>query len=64
MSWLMSNWLLLLTVVLTAVGGASVVVKAIAPLTNTKIDDWVGGALSWIHNLLSKIALNPKDPGV
>lgn len=63
MEWLMANWLTILTVALTVVGAASVAVKAIAPLTKTRIDDWVGGALSWVHNLLQKIALNPQDPG-
>lgn len=59
----MANWMTVLTIVLTVVGAASVAVKAFAPLTKTTVDDKLGGALSWIHNLLSKIALNPKDPG-
>ena len=64
MEWLLTNWQMLLTVVLAVIGGASVVVKAVAPLTNTTVDDKLGGALTWLYNLLSRIALNPSNPDV
>lgn len=49
-----------LPVALTVIGAASVAVKAIAPLTKTKVDDKLGGALTKLVNLLGKLALNPK----
>jgi hypothetical protein len=60
MSWIVANWMTLLTVVLTVVGAASVAVKLIAPLTATKTDDKVAGWLDKVVAVLSKLALNPK----
>ena len=60
MSWLVSNGPVALQWALAVVGGASVLVLAIAPLTKTKADDKLGAALKAVHNLLGKVALNPK----
>ena len=46
-----------LTVGLAIVGGASVILKAVAPLTENKWDDKAAGLLPKLHALLSKIAL-------
>ena len=61
MSWFVSNGPVVLTWALAIVGGASALVLAVAPLTKTKVDDKLGGALSALHGLLSKVALNPKS---
>ncbi len=45
---------------LAIIGAASVAVKTIAPLTDTKFDDKLGGWLTKISDLISKVALNPK----
>lgn len=58
-SWLAENWLTLVTVALSVVGGASIMVKAIAPYTSTTSDDEVAGWLDKVHGWLSRIALNP-----
>ncbi len=58
MSWL-SNPMTLVWA-LAVVGGASALVRAVAPLTKTKVDDKLAGALSFLHKLLSKVALNGK----
>lgn len=46
---------------LAIVGAASVAVRAIAPITATKLDDKLAGVISKVHSLLSKLALNPKS---
>ncbi len=43
---------------LAVVGGASVAVKLVAPLTKTKVDDKLAGWLSKIEAVLKTIALN------
>lgn len=58
MEWFLSNWPLVVQAVLAVIGGASVAVKLIAPLTSTKLDDKLAGILSKVHSLLSKLALN------
>jgi hypothetical protein len=59
MSWLSSHGPEILTWALVIVGSASVLVRGIAPLTKTKLDDKLGSALSTLHGLLGKVALNP-----
>lgn len=56
--WFVQNWSTCLVAVLSFIGGASVAVKAIAPLTESKLDDKLSGVLTKVHNLLSKLALN------
>lgn len=60
MSWILDNWMTVLVVILTVIGAASVVVKAIAPLTASKTDDKVAGWLDKVHAWLSRVALNPQ----
>ncbi len=45
---------------LAIIGAASVMVKTIAPLTDTKFDDKLAGWISKAAALLGKVALNPK----
>jgi hypothetical protein len=59
LSWIMSNWQLLLGVMGTVVMGASIAVKAIAPLTKNTADDKAAGWLDKIHGFFSMLALNP-----
>lgn len=51
---------LVLAWAIAIVGSASVAAAAIAPLTETKVDDKLAGLLSRLKALLDKIALNPK----
>lgn len=63
-SWLVGNWGVIVTTLLAVIGGASVMVKAIAPLTKSKADDkaaaWLDKAAGWLSRVASKVALNPK----
>lgn len=59
-SWVTANWAVLLTSALAVVGGASVAVKAIAPLTATKWDDKLSGWLTKVHGWMSVVALKKK----
>lgn len=59
-TWLASNWLTLLTAASFVISGASVAVHMIAPLTESKFDDKLDGALSKLRGLLEKLALNKK----
>jgi hypothetical protein len=47
----------LLVGALAFVGGAAALCKVVAPLTDTKVDDKLAGALSKLYGLLSKLAL-------
>lgn len=58
-SWLSANWLVLIMVATSVVGGASMIVKAIAPLTKSNLDNRIVKWLDKLHSLLSKVALNP-----
>jgi hypothetical protein len=58
-AWLGSNWSTILVTLLAVIGGASIIVKAIAPLTATDADDKAAAWLDKVHEWLSKIALNP-----
>lgn len=54
------NWPLILITVTSVIGGASIIVSALAPLTKNTTDDKVSSVLGKIHRLFSRIALNPK----
>lgn len=56
--WVGSNWVTVITTALAVVGGASVMVHAIAPFTKNTKDDDVAGWLDKVHGWLSKLALN------
>lgn len=57
-SWLMANWQVIVTTLLTIIGGASVIVKAIAPLTRTESDNKLVGLLEKIQAWFAKLSLN------
>lgn len=59
MAWVMANWQLLVGTAGSVVMGASLAVKAIAPLTKTDKDDRAASWLTKVYTLLSKLALNP-----
>jgi len=59
-TWILSNWQLVVTTALAIIGGASVIVAAIAPLTKSDKDDKAASWLKKIHGWLSKVAINPK----
>ena len=63
-SWLIGNWGMLVTTLLAVIGGASVMVHAVAPLTKSKKDDkaaaWLDKVAGWLGAVASKVALNPK----
>lgn len=59
LGWLSSNWEVLVGTLVAIVGGATAIVRAIAPLTSTRRDD---DAVTWLDKVfkwLSKIAVNP-----
>ena len=58
-AWLAGNWQMLVGTAGAVVMGASIMVKAIAPLTESDADDRAAGWLDKVHGWLSKIALNP-----
>ena len=60
MSWIIANYTVILVAVVSVIGGASVIVRAIAPLTKSTADNKVAKVLGKIHGWLSKIAMNPK----
>lgn len=60
MSTLLDSLPQIITVALAVVGGASLMVAAIAPLTENKKDDEVASWLKKVHTFLSKVAVNPK----
>lgn len=57
MSWFLENWSTILVTALSVIGGASVALKAVAPLTAWKGDDKAAGWLDKAHSVLSKLAL-------
>lgn len=58
-SYITQNYQLVLVTVLSVIGGASVILRAIAPLTKNKIDDKALTFLGKAHKFLSKLALTP-----
>lgn len=56
----MGTALLVVQGVLMLVGGASILVKLIAPLTKTKVDDKAASLLDRVKSFLEKLALNGK----
>ncbi len=63
-TWLMGNWVTIIGVAGTVVMGASIIVKAIAPLTSSQKDDEVATWLDKVYKWLSSIALNPPLPPI
>jgi hypothetical protein len=59
-SWIAGHWLVIVETGLMVVGGASVMVHAVAKLTPNKKDDAVAGLLDRVQGWLGRIALNPK----
>jgi hypothetical protein len=59
LSWVTANWQMVVGTAGAVVMGASIVVKAIAPLTSNTADDRAASWLNKVHGWLSKIALNP-----
>lgn len=49
------NWLTVLQITLTVLGGVLAALWAIAPLTETKIDDKLAGYLTKFRDLLLKL---------
>ena len=58
-NWLGENWQLLMGTAGTVVLGASLMVKALAPLTKNKKDDKLAALLDKAVPFLNKLALNP-----
>lgn len=56
--WIVANWQTLLVTLLSIIGGASVIVRAIAPLTSTTKDDEAVRFLDKVYGWLNKLALN------
>lgn len=61
LSWLAENWQTITMTVTSLIGGASIIVAAIAPLTKSDVDDRALTMLQRAHKWLSKLALNPKS---
>jgi len=59
LAWVAANWQLIGGTAGAVVMGASIMVKAIAPLTASTADDRAAGWLDKVHGWLNKIALNP-----
>ena len=59
LTWVTGNWQMVVGTAGTVVMGASIIVKAIAPLTDNTADDKAAGWLDKVHGLLTKLALNP-----
>lgn len=59
-AWVIENWMFILGVIGTVSMGASIIMKAIAPLTDNKIDDSVAKWLTVVYKWINKIAINPK----
>lgn len=57
LNWVVNNYQLVIITVLSLIGGASVALAAIAPLTKTTKDDRVLAVLNKAHSFLSKLAL-------
>jgi hypothetical protein len=57
MEFLANHGAELLVGALAFVGGCAALAKVVAPLTDTKVDDKLAGALSKLYGLLSKLAL-------
>ena len=55
MDFLIANYMDILLVIFTAIGGLWSAAKLLAPLTETKVDDMVAGALGKVHGLLARI---------
>ena len=53
LNWIGSNWTEMLTASLMVLGGLQAAAWAIAPLTETKLDDKVAGWLSKMYNALA-----------
>lgn len=62
LDWITSNAPLVLTWIVAVVGIASFATKAVAPLTETKLDDKLAGFFSKLQSILDKLALNSKPP--
>jgi len=60
--WILAHYMDVLIVLSAVIAGASVICKALAPLTKSTVDDRAAGWLDRAHGWLSVIALNPKDP--
>ena len=58
-AWIAANWQSVAGTAGAVVMGASIIVKAIAPLTKSEADDKAAGWLDKVHGWLSKVALNP-----
>ena len=54
------DWMKIVEIAVVVVGAASVVAVAVAPLTDTKIDDKLAGIFSKAKKLLDAVALNLK----
>ena len=59
-TWLYANWDVIVSVAGVVVMAASLVVKAIAPLTDSTRDDRLAVWLDRVYGWLNTIALNPK----
>lgn len=59
LSWIVTNWSTIALALTSVIGGASIMVKAIAPFTKNTTDDKAASALDRVAKWLSKIALNP-----
>ena len=57
--WIGNNWVTIVGTLGTVVMGASIMVRAIAPLTSTEVDDNAAKFLDKVHGWLNKIAINP-----
>lgn len=60
--WITENWMMMVGVAGTVVMGASIMVKAIAPLTKNTADDKAAAWLDKVYKWLNKLALNPAAP--
>lgn len=58
-SYIVENWPMLLTVVLSVLGGLVMILKAVAPLTPTEVDNKVLAFLSKVVVFLSGV-VTPK----
>lgn len=55
MSWLLENWSVIGLAALSVIGGLWAAAKAIAPLTDSKLDDKLAGILGKVHGVLTKL---------
>jgi hypothetical protein len=59
LTWLAENWQTLAITATSVVGGASMIVAAVAPLTKSDKDDRALAVLKKVVSWLEKLALNP-----